>query len=66
MNVPRKFNTKFVNDHMDCYLYKIRHLLENAFCGLKQFRGIVTRYDKLEQNYESSVSLACIFIWLSL
>ncbi|MFP0675826.1 IS5/IS1182 family transposase, partial [Acinetobacter baumannii] len=33
------------NDHMDWYLYKIRHLVENMFCRLKQFRGIATRYD---------------------
>ena len=51
---------------MDWYLYKIRHLVENTFARLKHFRGIVTRYDKLQQNYENSVALACIFIWLPL
>ncbi|MDM1785606.1 IS5/IS1182 family transposase, partial [Acinetobacter bereziniae] len=25
-----------------------------------------TRYDKLKRNYESSVALACIFLWLPL
>ncbi|MCU4601485.1 IS5/IS1182 family transposase, partial [Acinetobacter bereziniae] len=25
---------------------------------------IATRYDKLKRNYESSVALACIFLWL--
>ncbi|TCB70988.1 IS5 family transposase [Acinetobacter sp. ANC 4216] len=65
-NIPRKSNTKSDNDHMDWHLYKIRHLVENAFCRLKHFRGIATRYDKLKQNYESSVALACIFIWLPL
>ncbi|MDM1275019.1 IS5/IS1182 family transposase, partial [Acinetobacter indicus] len=25
-----------------------RHLIENAFARLKQFRGIATRYDKLK------------------
>ncbi len=54
------------NDHMDWYLYKIRHLVENMFCRLKQFRGIATRYDKLKRNYQSSVALACIFLWLPL
>ena len=48
------------------YLYKIRHLVENMFCRLKQFRGIATRYDKLKRNYQSSVALACIFLWLPL
>ncbi len=65
-NIPRKSNTLSNNDHMDWYLYKIRHLVENAFARLKQFRGIATRYDKLKRNYESAVALACIFIWLPL
>ena len=65
-NIPRKSNTKSSNDHMDWYIYKIRHLVENSFCRLKQFRGIATRYDKLKRNYQSAVALACIFIWLPL
>ncbi|WP_151959462.1 IS5 family transposase, partial [Acinetobacter bereziniae] len=65
-NIPKKSNSQSNNDHMDWYLYKIRHLVENMFCRLKQFRGIATRYDKLKRNYESSVALACIFLWLPL
>ena len=53
-NIPRKSNTKSSNDHMDWYMYKIRHLVENSFCRLKQFRGIATRYDKLKRNYPVS------------
>ena len=65
-NIPKKCNSKSSSQHMDWYLYKIRHLVENAFARLKHFRGIATRYDKLKQNYENSVALACIFIWLPL
>jgi transposase len=65
-NIPRKANTNLNNDHMDWHLYKIRHLVENSFARLKQFRGIATRFDKLKRNYESAVALACIFIWLPL
>ena len=65
-NIPKKSNTKSNNDHMDWYLYKIRHLVENAFARLKQFRGVATRYDKLKRNYESAVALACIFVWIPL
>ena len=65
-NIPRKSNTKLNNDHMDWYLYKIRHLVENAFCRLKHFRGIATRFDKLKRNFKSAVALACIHIWLPL
>lgn len=65
-NIPRKSNSKSDNAHMDWYMYKIRHLVENSFARLKHFRGIATRFDKLKRNYESSVALACIFIWLPL
>ncbi|NNH27211.1 IS5 family transposase [Acinetobacter terrestris] len=65
-NIPKKCDSKSSNQHMDWYLYKIRHLVENTFARLKHFRGIATRYDKLKRNYENSVALACIFIWLSL
>ncbi|MFC6052871.1 transposase [Acinetobacter sp. Ac_877] len=65
-NIPKKGNSKSNNEHMDWHLYKIRHLVENAFARLKHFRGIATRYDKLKRNYENSLALACIFIWLPL
>jgi transposase len=61
-NIPKKSNTRSNNNYMDWYLYKIRHLVENRLARLKQFRGVATRYDKLKQNYENSVALACIFI----
>lgn len=65
-NIPKKSNSKSSNGYMDWYLYKIRHLVENVFARLKHFRGITKRYDKLKQNYENSVALASIFIWLLL
>lgn len=34
----------------DRYLYKARHLIENFFAKLKQYRGIAMRYDNLAQN----------------
>lgn len=30
----------------DEHLYKARHLIENFFAKLKQYRAIATRYDK--------------------
>ena len=38
--------------------YRGRHLIENAFCRLKDFRRVATRYDKLARNYLSAVALA--------
>ncbi len=51
---------------MDWTIYKIRHLVENAFARLKHYRAIATRYDKLEQSFANTVALACAFIWLKL
>ena len=38
--------------------YRERHLVENAFCRLKDYRRIATRYDKLGRNFLSGVALA--------
>ncbi len=65
-NIPYKKNREHLNSNMDWYLYKIRHLVENAFARLKHFRAVATRYDKLKRNYESTVALACSLIWLKL
>jgi transposase len=45
--------------------YRERHLIENAFCRLKDFRRVATRYDKLADNFLSGVALAtAIAFWL--
>ena len=38
--------------------YRGRHLIENTFCLLKDFRRVATRYDKLAANFLSGVALA--------
>lgn len=40
--------------------YKGRWLVEAAFCRLKDFRRVATRYDKLAINFMSAVALATI------
>ncbi len=62
--IPRKKNSRVGNDDIDWCLYKYRHLVENFFGRLKQYRGVATRYDKLKRNYESTLALACSIIWL--
>jgi transposase len=32
--------------------------------GLKQFRAVATRYDKLRDRYHATVTIASIMIWL--
>lgn len=49
----------------DRSLFKARHLIENFFCKLKQFRAIATRYDKRAINFLAGVYVAAIFIWLN-
>jgi len=43
--------------------YKDRHLIENAFGRLKDFRRIATRYDKLSRNFLSAVALATLLVY---
>ena len=42
-----------------------RHLIENFFCKLKQFRAVATRYDKRAINFLAGIYAASILIWLN-
>lgn len=45
--------------------YRGRYPIENAFCRLKDFRRVHTRYDKLAANFLSGVALAtAMAFWL--
>ena len=55
--MPAKSNSIDQRDY-DRHLYKARHLIENFFAKLKQYRAIATRYDKLAQNFLSAIFLA--------
>ena len=39
-------------------------LIENAFCRLKDFRRVATRYDNLVANFLSGVVLAAVAFWM--
>lgn len=43
--------------------YKQRYRIENAFCRLKDFRRIFTRYDRLARNFLASVFLVASLVW---
>jgi len=47
-------------------LYKLRHLVENAFLHLKRWRGIATRYAKNSASFLAAVCIRCIAIWASI
>ncbi len=45
--------------------YRGRHLIEKAFCRIKDFRRVATRYDKLAANFLSGVALVtALAFWL--
>lgn len=61
--IPPKVSRKEKRTY-DKLLYQARHLIENFFARLKQFRGIATRYDKTASSFLGGVYLAAISIWL--
>ena len=63
--IPNKCNRKqpFTFDRRS---YKQRHKIENAFCRLKDFRRIATRYDRLARNFLASVCLIAAMVWWAL
>ena len=47
---------------IDAELYKWRHLIENFFCKLKEFKRIAIRADKTDQSFAANIHLAAAVI----
>jgi len=47
----------------DSAAYARRNMIERAFCRLKDWRRIATRYDKLAINFASAVAIAATILW---
>ena len=62
--IPPKRNRIMLREY-DKYLYRMRHLVENAFLNLKRWRGIATRYAKTLTSFVASVQILCLAIWLN-
>jgi transposase len=45
---------------LDHKVYRRRNIIEYIFCKLKNWRRVVTRYDRLVQNYLSGVAPAAL------
>ena len=45
--------------------YKARHLIENFFAKLKQYRLIATRHDKTSRNFLGAIYMTAFVIWLT-
>jgi transposase len=61
--IPSKANRKPVIPH-DADMYKWRHLIENYFQRLKEFRRIATRYDKTDTSFAAALHLIATVIAL--
>jgi len=59
--IPPKANRKTIIDY-DKAMYRWRHLIENYFAKLKEFRSIATRYDKTAESFSANINLAAAII----
>ena len=61
--IPAKTDRKTPIPH-DSEMYKWRHLIENFFQRIKEFRRIATRYDKTDTSYAAAIYLVAAFLAL--
>jgi transposase len=47
---------------LDAEMYKWRHLIENFFCKLKEFKRIAMRADKTDESFSAIIHLAAAVI----
>ena len=62
VQIPPRKNRKGQRVY-DKQIYKLRHLVENAFLHLKRWRGIATRYAKCSASFLAAVHVRCIALW---
>lgn len=62
--IPPKRNRTTQREY-DKHLYKARHLIENFFAKLKQYRAIATRYDKRATNFLGAIYLTASVVCLN-
>lgn len=63
--IPPRSNRKQPREY-DKYIYSLRHLIENAFMRLKEWRGIATRYAKRASSFLAAVQFRCALLWASI
>lgn len=63
--IPPKRDRKIQRPY-DKELYRLRHLVENAFLHLKGWRGIATRYAKNAKSFLAAVHIRCLLLWLKI
>ena len=55
---PRRASPRPIDEEM----YKWRHLIENFFCKLKEFKRIAMRADKTDQSFTAMIHIAAAVI----
>lgn len=56
---------RLVRPAFDPVAYRARNIIERAFCRLKDWRGIATRYDKTARNFLAGLCLTvAVTHWL--
>jgi transposase len=63
--IPPRKNRKIQRPY-DKDLYKLRHIIENTFLRLKDWRGIATRYAKNVKSFIAAVQIRCLMLWLKI
>ena len=62
--IPPRSNRK-IQYHYDKAIYKKRHMVENLFAKLKDWRRIHTRYDRCAHTFMSAICIAAtVIFWL--
>lgn len=62
--IPAKANRREPRP-LDQDLYGPRHVIENFFGQIEQFRAIATLYDKTGRNVLAAVQLVASVVWLN-
>jgi transposase len=63
--IPPRKNRKMLRKY-DNNLYKLRHLVENAFLHIKRWRGVASRYAKNVKSFLAAVQIRCIALWANI
>jgi transposase len=63
--IPLKRNRKKLREY-DKDLYKLRHLVENAFLHLKRWRGVATQYAESAASFVATVKACCLMLRLKI
>lgn len=60
----KAYSSRAIRSHLrDRDDYRSRNVIERRFAGLKQWRGLATRYDKLATVYRSAAVLHAVIAW---